>query len=234
MAVFGMPWLTQGFGLARSVVGLVALVLACAAQTAHAQAQPQAQAQTQAAPEKAAPPAPEKAAPAAPAETSCALADMQAIAQQIHHPVDRKLKVLEWLRDRSGDCSVAQLLEINANRAHWMGVADSAELAAIIYMIWDSKASARPALLDALYGPRPKEGKEGKEGKANWPKEPAAKKSKAQEPKVKEAAAEPAHDSVFTRLYRQALAEAEGLQKTQNNLRAVLGCEAKPGATPQC
>ena len=221
MAVFGMPWLTQGFGLARTVAGLAALVLAFAAQTAQAQAQPQAQ--TQAAPEKAAPPAP--------AETSCALADMQAIAQQIHHPVDRKLKVLEWLRDRSGDCSVAQLLEINANRAHWMGVADSAELAAIIYMIWDSKASARPALLDALYGPRPRE---GKEGKANWPKEPAAKKSKAQEPKVKEAAAEPAHDSVFTRLYRQALAEAEGLQKTQNNLRAVLGCEAKPGATPQC
>ena len=227
MAVFGMSWLTQGFGLARSVAGLAALVLACAAQTAHAQAQPQAQA----APEKAAPPAPEKAAPAAPAETSCALADMQAIAQQIHHPVDRKLKVLEWLRDRSGDCSVAQLLEINANRAHWMGVADSAELAAIIYMIWNSKASARPALLDALYGPRPRE---GKEGKANWPKEPAAKKSKAQEPKVKEAAAEPAHDSVFTRLYRQTLAEAEGLQKTQNNLRAALGCEAKPGATPQC
>ncbi len=221
MAVFGMPWLTQGFGLARSVVGLVALVLACAAQTAHAQAQPQAQTQA----------APEKAAPAAPAETSCALADMQAIAQQIHHPVDRKLKVLEWLRDRSGDCSAAQLLELNANRPHWMGVADSAELAAIIYIIWDSKASARPALLDALYGPRPKE---GREGKANWPKEPAAKKSKVQEPKVKDAAAEPVHDSVFTRLYGQALAEAEGLQKTQNNLRAVLGCEAKPGATPQC
>ena len=156
---------------------------------------------------------------------------MQAIAQQIHHPVDRKLKVLEWLRDRSGDCSAAQLLELNANRPHWMGVADSAELAAIIYMIWDSKASARPALLDALYGPRPKE---GREGKANWPKEPAAKKSKVQEPKVKEAVAEPAHDSVFTRLYGQALAEAEGLQKTQNNLRAVLGCEAKLGATPQC
>jgi len=221
MAVFGMSWLTKGFGLARSVAGLAALVFACAAQTAHAQAQPQAQ--TQAAPEKAAPPAP--------AETSCALADMQAIAQQIHHPVDRKLKVLEWLRDRSGDCSVAQLLELNANRPHWMGVADSAELAAIIYIIWDSKASARPALLDALYGPKPKE---GKEGKANWPKEPAAKKSKVQEPKVKEAAAELAHDSVFTRLYGQALAEAEGLQKTQNNLRAVLGCEAKPGATPQC
>ena len=220
MAVFGMSWVTQGFGLARSVAGLAALVLACAAHTTHAQAQ------TQAAPEKAAP-----AAPPAPAETSCALADMQAIAQQIHHPVDRKLKVLEWLRDRSGDCSVAQLLELNANRAHWMGVADSAELAAIIYIIWDSKASARPALLDALYGPRPKE---GKEGKANWPKEPAAKKSKAQEPKVKEAAAEPVHDSVFTRLYGQALAEAEGLQKTHNNLRAVLGCEAKPGATPQC
>ena len=217
MAVFGMSWLTQGFGLARSVAGLAALVLACAAQTAHAQAQTQA--------------APEKAAPPAPAETSCALADMQAIAQQIHHPVDRKLKVLEWLRDRSGDCSAAQLLELNANRPHWMGVADSAELAAIIYIIWDSKASARPALLDALYGPKPKE---GKEGKANWPKEPAAKKSKVQEPKVKEAAAELAHDSVFTRLYGQALAEAEGLQKTQNNLRAVLGCEAKPGATPQC
>jgi len=214
MAVLRMSWLTQGFGLARSVAGLAALVLACAAHTAHAQAQPQA--------------APEKAAPPAPAETSCALADMQAIAQQIHHPVDRKLKVLEWLRDRSGDCSAAQLLELNANRPHWMGVADSAELAAIIYMIWDSKASARPALLDALYGPRPKEGKEGR------PKEPAAKKSKVQEPKVKEAAAEPVHDSVFTRLYGQALAEAEGLQKTQNNLRAVLGCEAKPDATPQC
>ena len=220
MAVFGMSWVTQGFGLARSVAGLAALVLACAAHTTHAQAQ------TQAAPEKAAP-----AAPPAPAETSCALADMQAIAQQIHHPVDRKLKVLEWLRDRSGDCSAAQLLELNANRPHWMGVADSAELAAIIYIIWDSKASARPALLDALYGPRPKE---GREGKANWPKEPAAKKSKVQEPKVKEAAVEPVHDSVFTRLYGQALAEAEGLQKTHNNLRAVLGCEAKPGATPQC
>ncbi|MSQ76000.1 MAG: hypothetical protein EXR34_09585 [Rhodoferax sp.] len=214
MAMLGMSWFTQGFGLARSVAGLAALVLACAAHTAHAQAQTQA--------------APEKAAPAAPAETSCALADMQAIAQQIHHPVDRKLKVLEWLRDRSGDCSAAQLLELNANRAHWMGVADSAELAAITYMIWDSKASARPALLDALYGPRPKEGRESR------PKEPAAKKSKVQEPKVKEAATEPAHDSVFTRLYGQALAEAEGLQKTQNNLRAVLGCEAKPGATPQC
>ena len=217
MVVLGMSWFTQGFGLARPVAALTALVLACAAHTAHAQAK------TQAAPEKAAP-----AAPPAPAETSCALADMQAIAQQIHHPVDRKLKVLEWLRDRSGDCSAAQLLELNANRPHWMGVADSAELAAIIYMIWDSKASARPALLDALYGPRPKEGREGR------PKEPVAKKSKAQEPKVKEAAAEPAHDSVFTRLYGQALAEAEGLQKTQNNLRAVLGCEAKPGATPQC
>ena len=216
MAVFGMSWLTQGFGLARSVTGLAALVLACAAHTAYAQTQAQTQA------------APEKAAPVAPAETSCALADMQAIAQQIHHPVDRKLKVLEWLRDRSGDCSAAQLLEINANRAHWMGVADSTELATIIDIIWDSKSSARPALLDALYGPRLKEGKE------SLPKELPAKKSKVQEPKVKEAAAEPAHDSVFTRLYRQTLAEAEGLQKTQNNLRAVLGCEAKPGATPQC
>ena len=217
MVVLGMSWFTQGFGLARPVAALTALVLACAAHTAHAQAKTQA--------------APEKAVPAALAETSCALADMQAIAQQIHHPVDRKLKVLEWLRDRSGDCSAAQLLEINANRAHWMGVADSTELATIIDIIWDSKSSARPALLDALYGPRPKE---GREGKANWPKEPAAKKSKVQEPKVKEAAAEPAHDSVFTRLYRQTLAEVEGLQKTQNNLRAVLGCEAKPGATPQC
>ena len=214
MVVLGMSWFTQGFGSARPVAALTALVLACAAHTAHAQAKTQA--------------APEKAAPAAPAETSCALADMQAIAQQIHHPVDRKLKVLEWLRDRSGDCSAAQLLEINANRAHWMGVADSTELATIIDIIWDSKSSARPALLDALYGPRLKEGKESR------PKELPAKKSKVQEPKVKEAAAEPAHDSVFTRLYRQTLAEAEGLQKTQNNLRAVLGCEAKPGATPQC
>ena len=214
MVVLSMSWFTQGFGSARPVAALTALVLACAAHTAHAQAKTQA--------------APEKAAPAAPAETSCALADMQAIAQQIHHPVDRKLKVLEWLRDRSGDCSAAQLLEINANRAHWMGVADSTELATIIDIIWDSKSSARPALLDALYGPRLKEGKESR------PKELPAKKSKVQEPKVKEAAAEPAHDSVFTRLYRQTLAEAEGLQKTQNNLRAVLGCEAKPGATPQC
>ena len=214
MVVLGMSWFTQGFGLARPVAALTALVLACAANTAHAQAKTQA--------------APEKAVPAALAETSCALADMQAIAQQIHHPVDRKLKVLEWLRDRSGDCSAAQLLEINANRAHWMGVADSTELATIIDIIWDSKSSARPALLDALYGPRLKEGKESR------PKELPAKKSKVQEPKVKEAAAEPAHDSVFTRLYRQTLAEAEGLQKTQNNLRAALGCEAKPGATPHC
>ena len=214
MVVLGMSWFTQGFGLARPVAALTALVLACPAHTAHAQAKTQA--------------APEKAVPAALAETSCALADMQAIAQQIHHPVDRKLKVLEWLRDRSGDCSAAQLLEINANRAHWMGVADSTELATIIDIIWDSKSSARPALLDALYGPRLKEGKESR------PKELPAKKSKVQEPKVKEAAAEPAHDSVFTRLYRQTLAEAEGLQKIQNNLRAALGCEAKPGATPHC
>lgn len=214
MSVFGMAWLTQGFGLARPVLGLAALVLACAAQTAQAQAQAQA--------------TPEKAAAAPPAETSCALADLQAISQQIHHPVDRKLKVLEWLREKSGECSVAQLLELNANRPNWMGVADSAELAAIVYIVWNSKASANPALLDALFGPRHKEAKDSQ------PKEPAAKKSKAQEPKAKQAAAETAHDSVFTRLYGQALVEAEGLLKTQNNLRAFMGCEAKPGATPQC
>ncbi len=77
------------------------------------------------------------------------------MALYTHDPIERGTKASEWLTKNSAACTPAQLAMINANRASWMGAADSVQLMGQMDGILEAKATSSPELMAALYGTKP-------------------------------------------------------------------------------
>lgn len=83
------------------------------------------------------------------------MADFRTLALTTHDPIERGVKASQWLAKNSPACSAAQLSMISANRASWMGAADTVQLMGQMDGILEAKATSSPELMAALYGTKP-------------------------------------------------------------------------------
>lgn len=112
-----------------------------------------AQAQTPPAPRPAARP---QARPAEP-PPNCLVTEFRAMALGTHDLKERSTKAAEWLRRHASACSDDQLRLIYANRANWLGHAESIELTSQIEGALENRLKNKPEQLAQLFGapPRP-------------------------------------------------------------------------------
>lgn len=89
--------------------------------------------------------------PTAQAAPSCLVANFRTLALETHHPEERSLKTEAWLKANGASCSLEQILIIRANRAHWLGNADSASLMGMVDAIAETKLKNQPLLMAQLY-----------------------------------------------------------------------------------
>ena len=84
-----------------------------------------------------------KAKGAAPApamtDSTCIVADLKAIALEIHDVKERGLQAKAWLQKYGPNCSPFQIAVISANRNSWLGHADSPNFVAMIDRINEMK-----------------------------------------------------------------------------------------------
>ena len=84
-----------------------------------------------------------KAKGAAPApamtDSTCIVADLKAIALEIHDVKERGLQAKAWLQKYGPNCSLFQIAVISANRNSWLGHADSPNFVAMIDRINEMK-----------------------------------------------------------------------------------------------
>ena len=100
---------------------------------------------------------------------NCLVADFRTMALETHHPDERSTKTEAWLKANGADCSLDQILIIRANRAHWLGNADSASLMGMVDAIAETKLRGQPLLLAQLYGAQAVENKASTETTSTTP-----------------------------------------------------------------
>ncbi len=149
--------------------GWLALALALGAQAQAPAAQmptaptppaapaPAPAAQAPAAPVAAAPGAPQaasktasKTAPKA-AAAGCSVAEFRTLALDTHTPLERSALATHWLLKHGPGCNEEQILMIRANRALWLGVADTVAMMGLVDRIVEARQSGRPDALQSLY-----------------------------------------------------------------------------------
>ncbi len=85
----------------------------------------------------------------------CVVAEFRAIGIDEQDVTKRRSRALNWLQQRSKQCSVEQLLMIRNNRSQWMGTADSAKLASVVDSLLEAIAAENPRVAALLYGTPP-------------------------------------------------------------------------------
>ena len=85
----------------------------------------------------------------------CVVAEFRAIGIDEQDVTKRRSRALNWLQQRSKQCSVEQLLMIRNNRSQWMGTADSAKLASVVDSLLEAIAAENPRVATLLYGTPP-------------------------------------------------------------------------------
>ena len=106
---------------------------------------------------------------AATAKPICLVANFRTLALETYHPEERSTKTEAWLKANGADCSLDQILIIRANRAHWLGNADSASLMGMVDAIAETKLRGQPQLLAQLYGAQGVENKASTETTSTTP-----------------------------------------------------------------
>ncbi len=154
----GTPGLATGWLALALALG--AQAQAPAAQMPTAPAPPAAPApapitQAPATPFAAAPSAPQAASKAAPkaavAAPGCSVAEFRTLALDTHTPLERSALATHWLLKHGPGCSEEQILMIRANRALWLGVADTVAMMGLVDRIVEARQSGRPDALQSLY-----------------------------------------------------------------------------------
>ena len=102
-------------------------------------------------------------------KASCLVANFRTLALETHHPEERSTKSEAWLKANGSDCSLDQILLIRANRAHWLGNADSASLMGMVDAIAESRLKGQPLLLAQIYGAQVVENKASTETTSTTP-----------------------------------------------------------------
>jgi hypothetical protein len=108
-------------------------------------------------------PAPAPAASAAPAASKparkaatgpgCSVAEFRTLGLDTHTPMERVALATQWLQRYGPACSEEQILMIRANRALWLGVADTVTLMGMVDRLVEARQSGRPDALQSMYAP---------------------------------------------------------------------------------
>ncbi len=97
--------------------------------------------------------------PARPAEPppNCLVTEFRALALNTHDLKERAEKASDWLRRHGPGCSEDQLRILYANRANWLGHADSMQLTMQMEGALENRLKGKPEQLAQLFGapPRP-------------------------------------------------------------------------------
>lgn len=102
-------------------------------------------------------PASEPATPRpAVAGAPCLIAQFRTLALDTHNPTERGVLARRWLQRNLPGCSTDKLNFLAANRAAWLGTADSAELMGLIDTAIEAQAQNDPSLLRKLYEATPR------------------------------------------------------------------------------
>jgi Ni/Co efflux regulator RcnB len=97
-------------------------------------------------------PAPARAVAPAP---NCLVSEFRAMALGTHDVAERGQRAADWMRRNAADCSEEQLRVLSANRAAWLGTADSTQLMATIDGALEARLKNRPELLAQMFGSSP-------------------------------------------------------------------------------
>ena len=62
----------------------------------------------------------------------CLVADFRTVSLSVHDPAARTVALRAWLNERAKNCSLESLEAIRANRAVWLGTADTPAIAGLI------------------------------------------------------------------------------------------------------
>ncbi|MBM3387538.1 MAG: hypothetical protein FJY36_07725, partial [Betaproteobacteria bacterium] len=90
---------------------------------------------------------------AAPSGAMCSVAEFRTLALDTHSPQARDALVTQWLLKYGPACSEEQIAMIRANRALWLGTADTAVIMGLVDRIVEARQSGRPDALQSLYAP---------------------------------------------------------------------------------
>ena len=66
----------------------------------------------------------------------CNLGAFKAIALTTHHPVERKEKVMAWLKSNGMQCDKEQVSKIYNSLAYLLGTSDDVEVRAVTYELY--------------------------------------------------------------------------------------------------
>lgn len=105
----------------------------------------------------AAAPATSASAPSKPARKTattsagCSVAEFRTLSYDTHVPSERADLVMQWLRSNGPRCTEDQILTIRANRALWLGVADTVAIMGLVDRLVEVVQAGRPELLQSMY-----------------------------------------------------------------------------------
>jgi hypothetical protein len=67
---------------------------------------------------------------------TCNLGEFKFMTLTTHHPLERKQKVIVWLKANGAQCNKEQVSKIYNSLAHLLGTADDAEVRAVTYEMY--------------------------------------------------------------------------------------------------
>ena len=82
----------------------------------------------------------------------CLVGEFRLIALNTSDPSQRKELAEAWIKDQARFCTIAKLLSIRNNRAHWLGTADSITIDAELDMQLEIALEKNDETFAALYG----------------------------------------------------------------------------------
>ena len=98
-----------------------------------------------------------KATPKAPVP-NCFISEFRHIGISVHDPIERAKQAQLWLVQNVSACTLDKLSFINANRASWLGSADSSHLMTTLETMIEYKSSGNPEMLAQIFNSVGKEG----------------------------------------------------------------------------
>ena len=70
------------------------------------------------------------------AQIPCDLGEFKMIALTTHHPLERKQKIIAWLKSKGAQCNKEQVSKIYNSLAYLIGTSDDGEIRAVTYEMY--------------------------------------------------------------------------------------------------
>jgi hypothetical protein len=90
---------------------------------------------------------------------ACSVSEFRSMALLTHDVAERIAKVNDWLQQKGGKCTPAQLAAIASNRATWLGTADTVAISSGIDALMEAKIVNDPDQMAAMFSSKGKEGR---------------------------------------------------------------------------